>query len=244
MLDMKFVRENLPAVQEMLKNRCNALDLSSFTELEERRRAVLQDVEEKKARRNAVSKEIGVRKKAGESADDVVAEMRALGDEITALAAIARDYPIKMRFIELMPIGCARTEGYRGVPMDEVRAHLKEAFGALLPVGEATHGNAVPVGPAAYVRPAGFLGTLGFIDAMEHKFCDTCNRVRLTAEGFLKLCLYSNAGLDTRALLRGGVTDAQLREHIAHAVWKKPAEHYFEMDSETRDQRAMYQVGG
>jgi molybdenum cofactor biosynthesis protein A len=61
------------------------------------------------------------------------------------------------------------------------------------------------VGPAAYVRPAGFLGTLGFIDAMEHKFCDTCNRVRLTAEGFLKLCLYSNAGLDTRALLRGGV---------------------------------------
>ena len=165
-------------------------------------------------------------------------------DEITALAAIARDHPIKMRFIELMPIGCARTEGYRGVPMDEVRAHLKEAFGALLPVGEATHGNAVPVGPAAYVRPAGFAGTLGFIDAMEHKFCDTCNRVRLTAEGFLKLCLYSNAGLDTRALLRGGVTDAQLRERIAHAVWKKPAEHYFEMDSETRDQRAMYQVGG
>ncbi|MBF1715460.1 MAG: GTP 3',8-cyclase MoaA, partial [Selenomonas sp.] len=165
-------------------------------------------------------------------------------EELAALAALARAHPIDVRFIELMPIGCARTEGYRGVPMDEVRAHLKEAFGALLPVGEATHGNAVPVGPAAYVRPAGFAGTLGFIDAMEHKFCDTCNRVRLTAEGFLKLCLYSNAGLDTRALLRGGVTDAQLRERIAHAVWKKPAEHYFEMDSETRDQRAMYQVGG
>ena len=85
MLDMKFVRENLSAVQEMLKNRCNALDLSPFAALDERRRAILQDVEEKKARRNAVSKEIGVRKKAGESADDVVAEMRALGDEITAL---------------------------------------------------------------------------------------------------------------------------------------------------------------
>ena len=85
MLDMKFVRENLSAVQEMLKNRCNALDLSPFAALDERRRAILQDVEEKKARRNAVSKEIGIRKKAGESADDVVAEMRALGDEITAL---------------------------------------------------------------------------------------------------------------------------------------------------------------
>ena len=130
------------------------------------------------------------------------------------------------------------------MPMGEVRARLKDAFGALLPVGEAAHCGAVPMGPAAYVKPAGFRGALGFIDAMEHKFCDTCNRVRLTAEGFLKLCLYSNAGLDTRALLRGGATDAQLREAIAHAVWKKPEEHYFEMDSETRDRRAMYQVGG
>ena len=165
-------------------------------------------------------------------------------DEITALAALARDYPIKMRFIELMPIGCARTEGYRGVPMDEVRTRLRAAFGALLPVGEATHGRAVPKGPAAYVQPAGFAGAIGFIDAMEHKFCDTCNRVRLTAEGFLKLCLYSNTGLDTRALLRGGASDAALARAIACAVWKKPEEHYFEMDAETRDRRAMYQVGG
>ncbi len=77
MLDMKFVRENLPAVQEMLKHRCNTLDLSPFTELEERRRRILQDVEEKKARRNAVSKEVGARKKAGENADEIVAEMRS-----------------------------------------------------------------------------------------------------------------------------------------------------------------------
>ena len=97
MLDMKFVRENLSQVQEMLKNRCNALDLSSFSELEERRRTILQDVEEKKARRNAVSKEIGVRKKAGESADDVVAEMRALGDEIAALDEDLRDVELKLR---------------------------------------------------------------------------------------------------------------------------------------------------
>ena len=97
MLDMKFVRENLSAVQEMLKNRCNALDLSPFAALDERRRAILQDVEEKKARRNAVSKEIGVRKKAGESADDVVAEMRALGDEITALDEDLREVEAKLR---------------------------------------------------------------------------------------------------------------------------------------------------
>ena len=165
-------------------------------------------------------------------------------EELTALAAIARAHPIDVRFIELMPIGCARTADYRGVPMDEVRAHLKDAFGALLPVGAAAHEGAVPQGPAAYVRPAGFTGAIGFIDAMEHKFCHTCNRVRLTAEGFLKLCLYSNAGLDTRALLRGGMSDAQLADAIAHAVWKKPEEHHFDIDQETRDHRAMYQVGG
>ena len=119
MLDMKFVRENLPAVQEMLKNRCNALDLSSFTALEESRRTILQDVEEKKARRNAVSKEIGVRKKAGESADDVVAEMRALGDEITALDEDLREVEAKLRDLLLqipnmpkadVPIGKDDTE--------------------------------------------------------------------------------------------------------------------------------------
>ena len=97
MLDMKFVRENLDAVRTMLKNRCNALDLSSFTELDERRRAILQDVEEKKARRNAVSKEIGVRKKAGESADAAVVEMRELGDEIAALDEDLRDVELKLR---------------------------------------------------------------------------------------------------------------------------------------------------
>ena len=119
MLDMKFVRENLSAVQEMLKNRCNALDLSPFAALDERRRAILQDVEEKKARRNAVSKEIGVRKKAGESADDVVAEMRALGDEIAALDEDLRDVELRLRELVLqipnmpkadVPIGADETE--------------------------------------------------------------------------------------------------------------------------------------
>ena len=119
MLDMKFVRENLSAVQEMLKNRCNALDLSPFAALDERRRVILQDVEEKKARRNAVSKEIGVRKKAGESADDVVAEMRALGDEITALDEELRTVEQQLRELLLqipnmpkadVPIGKDDTE--------------------------------------------------------------------------------------------------------------------------------------
>ena len=119
MLDMKFVRENLPAVQEMLKHRCNTLDLSPFTELEERRRRILQDVEEKKARRNAVSKEVGARKKAGENADEIVAEMRTLGDEIAALDEDLRDVELRLRGLLLqipnmpkadVPIGKDETE--------------------------------------------------------------------------------------------------------------------------------------
>ena len=119
MLDMKFVRENLPAVQEMLKHRCNTLDLSPFTELEEHRRRILQDVEEKKARRNAVSKEVGARKKAGENADEIVAEMRTLGDEIAALDEDLRDVELRLRGLLLqipnmpkadVPIGKDETE--------------------------------------------------------------------------------------------------------------------------------------
>ena len=119
MLDMKFVRENLPAVQEMLKHRCNTLDLSPFTEIEERRRRSLQDVEEKKARRNAVSKEVGARKKAGENADEIVAEMRTLGAEIAALDEDLRDVELRLRGLLLqipnmpkadVPIGKDETE--------------------------------------------------------------------------------------------------------------------------------------
>ena len=119
MLDMKFVRENLDAVREMLKNRCNGLDISPFMALEEQRRHILQDVEEKKARRNAVSKEIGAYKKAGENADEAVAEMRALGDRIAALDEELRTVEHKLRDLLLqipnmpkadVPIGKDDTE--------------------------------------------------------------------------------------------------------------------------------------
>ena len=85
MLDMKFVRDNLSAVQDMLKNRNNALDLTDFAELEKKRRELLGKTEELKARRNSVSKEISQLKKAGENADNLVAEMRGVGDEINAI---------------------------------------------------------------------------------------------------------------------------------------------------------------
>ncbi|BAL82195.1 putative molybdenum cofactor biosynthesis protein A [Selenomonas ruminantium subsp. lactilytica TAM6421] len=162
--------------------------------------------------------------------------------EIPALAALARDYPVKVRFIELMPIGCAYEVGYEGVPMDEVRARLAKAFGSLRPVGRKMDRLQ---GPAEYYKVAGFKGQVGFIDAMEHKFCHTCNRVRLTAEGFLKLCLNQKTGLDLRELMRNGISDENLKLALRQAIYRKPAEHLFtDRENTARDSRAMYQVGG
>lgn len=162
--------------------------------------------------------------------------------EIPALAGLAQDQAVKVRFIELMPIGCAYEVGYRGVAMSAVRSQLEQAYGPLRQVGGPA---AVPSGPAVYYRLTGFAGQVGFIDAMEHKFCASCNRVRLTAEGFLKLCLNAKTGLDLRALLRRGITEENLQLAVRQTIYHKPAEHRFEdKHNEARDARAMYQVGG
>ena len=163
-------------------------------------------------------------------------------DEIPALVGLARDRAVKVRFIELMPIGCAYEVGYKGVSMDKVRQIIERAYGPLKAAGIKT--GAVN-GPAVYYRLPGFAGEVGFIDAMEHKFCSSCNRVRLTAEGFLKLCLNAKTGLDIRKLLRGGISDDNLRLAVYQAIYHKPEEHFFlAEDNDARDSRAMVQVGG
>ena len=138
------------------------------------------------------------------------------------VARFTRERPWKFRFIELMPIGCAYEAGLRGRPLAEVRSS-----------------------PAVYYQAAGFAGQVGFIDAMEHQFCSSCNRVRLTAEGFLKLCLNARTGTDLRGLLRSGMSDDGLRHALQQAIYHKPQEHYFKAASyDEKDSRAMYQVGG
>ena len=157
------------------------------------------------------------------------------------VARFRREGPWKFRFFELMPIGCAYEAGFTGVPMAEVRSQLEASFGPLRPV-LPEHGVH---GPAVYYQAAGFAGQIGFIDAMEHQFCSSCNRVRLTAEGFLKLCLNARTGVDLRHLLRSGMSDEELRQALQQAIYCKPQEHHFKAASyEEKDSRAMYQVGG
>ncbi len=158
-------------------------------------------------------------------------------DGLTELALLARERPIQVRFIELMPVGCGAD--LTPIPSDEVERMMAAAFGPLAP-DLSHHGY----GPARYVRPAGFAGSIGLISAMSHEFCDRCNRVRLTAEGYLKLCLNHTAGLDVRAMLRGGATDEAIAEALKTAIEHKPQRHGFREDIADRDTRRMNEIGG
>jgi cyclic pyranopterin phosphate synthase len=141
-------------------------------------------------------------------------------DEIIPLAALARDREIAVRFIELMPLGSAAA--LLPIPGKEVEAVLEKTFGPLTPFSGLC-GN----GPAVYYCLPGFAGKIGFINAITHGFCGSCNRLRLTSEGFLKLCLSYDLGLDVRALLRSGASDGELSVAITEAAAKKPGFHTF-----------------
>ena len=98
-------------------------------------------------------------------------------------------------------------------------------------------------GPAVYYTVPGWQGSIGFIAAVHGKFCASCNRVRLTSQGFLRPCLASETGCDLRALLRSGATDQELLTAIRETIWSKPREHHFE-DRSMPATRGMYRIGG
>lgn len=161
-------------------------------------------------------------------------------NELLELANLAKNNPVKVRFIELMPIGCAWESGLRGIPTAEIFSTLEKNFGELLPIYDKN-----PLkGPAKYFKSQNFIGEIGFIDAMEHKFCSNCNRIRLTAEGFLKTCLSFDFGLDIKNLLRSGANDDEILEKIRETIYNKPQEHFFNGAAKFRDSRLMNQVGG
>ena len=163
--------------------------------------------------------------------------LRGVNDEeLLKLARLAEKNPLKVRFIELMPIGCAWQSDLRGIPTAEIFSTLENNFGELIPIDKK---NSLQ-GPAKYFQPKNFIGQVGFIDALEHKFCASCNRIRLTAEGFLKTCLSFDTGLDIKKLLRAGVGDEELSEKIYETIYRKPREHSFEGTTKFQ----MYQVGG
>ena len=160
--------------------------------------------------------------------------------ELEALAALAKDNAMQVRFIEMMPIGYGAAMPCISGP--ELRVRFARRWPELAPLSAAQE-HALGDGPAVYYTVPGWQGSIGFIAAVHGKFCASCNRVRLTSQGFLRPCLASETGCDLRALLRNGADDAQLLAAIRETIWAKPREHHFN-DSSMPATRGMYRIGG
>jgi cyclic pyranopterin phosphate synthase len=163
--------------------------------------------------------------------------LRAFNEEdIVKIAALASNRDITVRFIELMPLGKAAT--LQPLPTDELISLIEREYGPLKPLA-AKLGN----GPAVYYTLQGFSGHIGFISALSHSFCQSCNRLRLTASGLLKPCLSSDLSLDLRSLVRGGSNDREIADSIRGLVARKPVGHSFGISNEASNIN-MFRIGG
>lgn len=162
--------------------------------------------------------------------------------EVLDMAALTRDRRWHVRFIEFMPIGNAglfATEGW--IPSEELRQRVRQRWG-LEPA------SVTGAGPADIFRIPGAPGTLGFISQMSECFCDRCNRMRLSADGWLRPCLLNETGqIDLRQSLRDGVPTAELRDRVRHLLHLKPEINFKQREMGTdagRYSRTMSQIGG
>ena len=166
-----------------------------------------------------------------------VVVMRGINDdELLDFARLTIEHPWHVRFIELMPVGELRELTWEHVvPSDEIRVQI-EALGTLTRAEAPARGN----GPATYVQLPGAAGSIGFITPMTHTYCSTCNRVRLTADGRLRTCLFGDHEVDLRTPLRA---HDPLEPHFRRALAEKPKEHAL-LQMKVGGLRALSQVGG
>ncbi|MDN5344450.1 MAG: 3,8-cyclase [Clostridia bacterium] len=157
-------------------------------------------------------------------------------DEVLDFARLAREEPLHIRFIELMPIGAAAATVTDYVAVEEIKSRVSSVY-PLEPLPDL-----VTNGPAVNFKIAGGRGSIGFISAMSSHFCHRCNRLRLTADGKLRPCLYWDGEIDIKGPLRSGASSAELAAIFARAVALKPAEHH--METGWRQPRVMSQIGG
>jgi cyclic pyranopterin phosphate synthase len=160
-------------------------------------------------------------------------------DEAVAFAELARDTGTEVRFIEYMPLDAEeRWVGNRVVPS----ALLRERIEARYPLVPAVGGPPQPA--QAYRFADGAPGGVGFVSSVTEPFCDTCNRIRLTADGQFRACLFALEETDVRAPLRGGAGDRELESLIRKAVGGKWAGHRIGRDDFVRPSRSMSMIGG
>ena len=162
-------------------------------------------------------------------------------DEVVDLAALSIEHPWTIRFIEYMPLGDSQVIARHLDPAEAtldneiVKRRLIQRFGALEPVRRETESG---VGPANVFRLPAARGRVGFISAMSKPFCETCNRLRLTATGELRSCLFDGGEVDVMPALRPRADHAQITRLLGECVLLKPQVH------SERGNRAMSQIGG
>ena len=166
-----------------------------------------------------------------------VVVMRGINDdEIEDFARLTLERDWQVRFIELMPVGEMREVTWdHVVPMEEMLQRL-EAVAPLAPAAPPARSN----GPARYFRFSGARGSVGLITPLSHTYCASCNRVRLTADGRLRTCLFGNHEVDLRTPLRDGLP---LEPFFRAALAGKPKEHEL-LQMRVGGLRALSQVGG
>ncbi|MEG0682580.1 MAG: GTP 3',8-cyclase MoaA [Raoultibacter sp.] len=173
--------------------------------------------------------------------------VRSLSQDYLAFAKLSLDRPLHVRFIEYMPVG--ESSGADGcgwgpqdvVPTEELIDIIDAAARAagLGPLVPADKSRPIGGGPARYYQFEGAQGTVGFISPLSRHFCAECNRLRLTADGEIRPCLFSDDEFDLKEALREG-SDEQVRAVMLQALGAKPDEHHDKVGT----QRGMSQIGG
>ena len=160
-------------------------------------------------------------------------------DEVLDLARLTIRRPWHVRYIEAMPLdGNLAVEEKGFISADEIMEMLGELGG--LEECSGPNGN----GPARYYRLPGALGTIGVISPMSHFYCESCNRVRLTADGRLRLCLFDDNEVDLRSPLRAGASAEEIAEIFRRAILTKPERHHLVVGQSNCNLRALSQIGG
>jgi GTP 3',8-cyclase len=169
---------------------------------------------------------------------NVVALKDFTEDEVLRFAEFARQNPYEVRFIEFMPLDADHAWTRDKVLPNAEIVRLIDAVYPLEPVGRERHGT------ARRYRFADGTGEMGFISPVTEPFCGDCNRLRLTAEGELRTCLFSMTETDLREPLRSGASDAELEEIIRDAVWRKELKHHVNDPGFVQPARTMSRIGG
>ena len=159
--------------------------------------------------------------------------------DVIDLARLSIDRPWQVRFIEMMPFGGATEfQEMQGMQEEEIKARIEAALGTLIPA----NGGRLD-GEARLYQLDGAAGTLGFISTVSKPFCADCTRARLTADGFLRLCLLREQEVDLLTPLRAGASLEELKQIIIRAIWEKPWGHGL-AEREIPLNRVMSQIGG